>query len=98
VIHLAARVGGIGANGACPAEFFYNNLMMGAQVFHEAWKAGIGKFVTIGTVRAYPKHTPVPFKEENLVEQLPRGDQRVLRADQEDAAGAVPGLPIAVRL
>jgi GDP-L-fucose synthase len=66
VIHLAANVGGIGANRARPAEFFYDNLMMGAQLIHESWKAGIEKFVAIGTVCAYPKFTPVPFKEEDL--------------------------------
>ncbi len=66
VIHLAARVGGIGANRARPAEFFYDNLMMSVQLFHEAWKAGVGKFVAIGTVCAYPKYTPVPFREEDL--------------------------------
>jgi GDP-L-fucose synthase len=66
VIHLAAHVGGIGANRAHPAEFFYDNLMMGAPLVHEAWKAGVGKFVAIGTVCAYPKFTPVPFKEEDL--------------------------------
>jgi GDP-L-fucose synthase len=66
VIHLAARVGGIGANRAHPAEFFYDNLMMGAQLFHEAWVAGVEKFVAMGTVCAYPKFTPVPFREEDL--------------------------------
>jgi len=66
VIHLAARVGGIGANREHPAEFFYDNLMMGVQLLHESWRAGIGKFVAVGTVCAYPKHTPVPFKEEDL--------------------------------
>lgn len=66
VIHLAARVGGIGANMAKPAEFFYDNLMMGVQLLHEAWLAGVKKFVAVGTVCGYPKHTPVPFKEEDL--------------------------------
>lgn len=66
VIHLAARVGGIGANRAHPADFFYDNLMMSVQLLHEAWKVGIGKFVAVGTVCAYPKYTPVPFKEEDL--------------------------------
>jgi GDP-L-fucose synthase len=66
VIHLAARVGGIGANRAHPAEFFYENLMMGAQLLHESWQAGVSKFVGIGTVCAYPKFTPVPFHEEDL--------------------------------
>jgi GDP-L-fucose synthase len=66
VIHLAARVGGIGANRARPAEFFYDNLLMGIQLLHESWRAGVEKFVAIGTVCAYPKFTPVPFKEEDL--------------------------------
>ena len=66
VIHLAAVVGGIGANRERPGEFFYDNLMMGAQLLHEAWKASIPKFVGIGTVCAYPKFAPVPFKEDDL--------------------------------
>jgi GDP-L-fucose synthase len=66
VIHMAARVGGIGANRDHPAEFFYDNLMMGVQLLHESWQFGVKKFVTIGTVCAYPKHTPVPFKEDEL--------------------------------
>jgi len=66
VIHLAARVGGIGANREHPAEFFYDNLLMGVQLLHESWRAGVAKFVALGTVCAYPRHTPVPFKEEDL--------------------------------
>ena len=66
VIHLAAVVGGIGANRERPGEFFYDNLMMGAQLMEEARKAGVPKFVAIGTVCAYPKFTPVPFKEDDL--------------------------------
>src|SRR5574341_424544 len=66
IIHLAAVVGGIGANREHPAEFFYDNLMMGAQLMHEAWRVGVRKFVTIGTVCAYPKFTPVPFHEADL--------------------------------
>ncbi|MBI1295519.1 NAD-dependent epimerase/dehydratase family protein [bacterium] len=66
IIHLAAHVGGIGINREKPAEFFYDNLMMGTQLMHEAWQAGVGKFVAIGTVCSYPKHTPIPFKEEDL--------------------------------
>ena len=66
VIHLAAVVGGIGANRENPGRFFYDNLMMGAQLLHEAWKAGIPKFVGIGTVCAYPKFAPVPFMEDDL--------------------------------
>ena len=66
VIHLAANVGGIGANRERPAEFFYDNLMMGVELIHQAWQRGVGKFTAIGTVCAYPKFTPVPFKEEDL--------------------------------
>jgi GDP-L-fucose synthase len=66
IIHLAATVGGIGANRAHPAEYFYENLMMGTQLLHESWRTGVEKFVAIGTVCAYPKYTPIPFKEEDL--------------------------------
>ncbi len=66
VIHLAAVVGGIGANRAHPGRFFYDNLMMSVQLLHEGHRAGIEKFVGIGTVCAYPKHTPVPFRENDL--------------------------------
>ena len=66
VIHLAARVGGIGANLAHPGGFFYDNLMMGTQLLHEAWRTGVAKFVAIGTVCAYPKFAPIPFHEEDL--------------------------------
>jgi GDP-L-fucose synthase len=66
IIHLAAHVGGIGANLEHPAEFFYDNLMMGVQLIHQAWKHNVQKFVAIGTVCAYPKFTPVPFKEDDL--------------------------------
>lgn len=66
IIHLAAQVGGIGANREHPAEFFYNNLMMGVQLIHESWKRGVEKFVAIGTVCAYPKFTPVPFREADI--------------------------------
>jgi GDP-L-fucose synthase len=71
VIHLAALAGGIGANRARPADFFYINLMMGVQLMHEAWKRGVNKFVAIGTVCAYPKFTPLPFREENLWDGYP---------------------------
>jgi GDP-L-fucose synthase len=71
VIHLAANVGGIGANMARPAEFFYDNLMMGTQLLHQSWQAGIEKFVAIGTVCAYPKFAKVPFREEELWDGYP---------------------------
>lgn len=66
VIHLAAKVGGIGYNQKFPGEMFYDNLMMGVQLMDEARKAGVRKFVSTGTVCAYPKFTPVPFKEVDL--------------------------------
>ena len=66
VIHLAAVVGGIGANRAHPGEFFYKNLMMGVQLMHEGMLHGIEKFVAVGTICSYPKFTPVPFREEDL--------------------------------
>lgn len=71
VIHLAARVGGIGANRAHPAEFLYDNLLMGTQLLHESYRAAVSKFVAMGTVCAYPKFTPVPFREENLWNGFP---------------------------
>src|SRR5438034_4293081 len=66
VIHLAAVVGGIGANRERPGEFFYDNLMMGVQLMEIARQRDVEKFVSIGTVCAYPKFVPVPFKEEDL--------------------------------
>jgi GDP-L-fucose synthase len=66
VIHLAAEVGGIGANRAAPGRFFYANAMMGVAMIEQARVAGVDKFVQIGTVCAYPRITPVPFREEDL--------------------------------
>jgi GDP-L-fucose synthase len=66
VIHLAAKVGGIGFNQEKPAELFYDNLIMGTQLLHEAYLRNIEKFVALGTICAYPKFTPVPFKEEDI--------------------------------
>ena len=71
ILHLAAQVGGIGANREHPAEFFYNNLMMGVQLLHQAYLRKVKKFVALGTVCAYPKFTPIPFKEENLWDGYP---------------------------
>ncbi|NEQ68658.1 MAG: GDP-L-fucose synthase [Symploca sp. SIO2D2] len=71
VIHLAAHVGGIGLNREKPAELFYDNLMMGTQLIHTAYQAGIEKFVCVGTICAYPKFTPVPFKEDALWDGYP---------------------------
>ncbi len=66
VIHLAANTAGIGYNREHPAEMFYDNMTMGVHLMHEAWKSGVKKFVAIGTICAYPKFTPTPFKEEDL--------------------------------
>jgi GDP-L-fucose synthase len=66
VIHLAATVGGIGANRDNPGRFFYENLMMGAQLVEHARQFGVGKFVAIGTICSYPKWAPIPFREEDL--------------------------------
>jgi GDP-L-fucose synthase len=66
VLHLAARVGGIGANRANPGRFFYENLMMGALVMEHARRADVAKLVTVGTVCSYPRAVPIPFREESL--------------------------------
>jgi len=71
IIHLAAVVGGIGANRENPGRFFYDNAIMGIQLMHEAYLSKIEKFVALGTICCYPKHTPVPFKEENLWDGYP---------------------------
>lgn len=66
VIHLAARVGGIGANQANPGRFFYDNLMMGTQLIEVGRQRGLKKFVALGTICAYPKFAPIPFKEDDI--------------------------------
>ncbi len=66
VIHLASKVGGIGANRETPAEFFYGNLMMGTQLFHECWRRDVAKFISIGTVCSYPNDAAIPFREDDL--------------------------------
>src|SRR3954470_324447 len=71
VIHLAAVVGGIGANRENPGRYFYENLMMGAQLIEGARVNGVDKFVQVGTICAYPKFTPVPFSEEHLWDGFP---------------------------
>lgn len=71
VIHLAARVGGIGKNQRNPATFFYDNLLMGVQLLDQAYRFGVEKFVAIGTVCAYPKWCPVPFREASLWDGYP---------------------------
>lgn len=71
IIHLAARVGGIGANLKHPAEYFYENVMMGIPLMHQAYLYGVKKFVAVGTICAYPKFAPPPFREENLWDGYP---------------------------
>jgi GDP-L-fucose synthase len=71
IIHLAAVVGGIGANMKNPGKYFYDNAMMGIQLIEEARLAGVGKFVALGTICAYPKFAPIPFREEDLWDGYP---------------------------
>jgi GDP-L-fucose synthase len=71
VLHLAAEVGGIGANRENPGRFFYANAMMGVAMIEEARRAGVRRFVQVGTICAYPKFTPVPFREDDLWEGYP---------------------------
>jgi GDP-L-fucose synthase len=71
VIHLAAVVGGIGANRENPGQFFYDNLMMGAQLMEHSRRNGVEKFVGVGTICSYPKHTPVPFREDAIWDGYP---------------------------
>src|SRR5438477_1994611 len=71
IVHLAAVVGGIGANRERPGEFFYQNLVMGAELMEQSRLAGVQKFVAIGTICAYPKFTPVPFRENDLWDGYP---------------------------
>ena len=71
VIHLAARVGGIGANRANPGRFFYENLMMGALIIEHARRSAVERIVTVGTVCSYPRVAPLPFREESLWDGYP---------------------------
>ena len=71
VIHLAAKVGGIGFNRENPASLFYENAMMGVQLLHEGYAQGIDKFVALGTICAYPKFAPVPFREDEIWDGYP---------------------------
>ena len=86
VVHLAAVTGGIGANRSEPGRFFYDNAIMGIELLEACRTHGVDKVVVAGTVCAYPKFTNVPFREDGPLGRLSRGDQRPLRAGQEDAA------------
>ena len=78
VVHLAARVGGIGANRDNPGSFFYDNAIMGIELMEQARQTGVSKFVQVGTVCSYPKFAPIPFTEDDLWNGYPRGDQRAI--------------------
>jgi nucleoside-diphosphate-sugar epimerase len=97
VIHLAALVGGIGANAARPGEFFYTNLVMGAMLMEKARLTGVKKFVAVGTVLRLPEEHSSPLPRGRPMERIPGRDQRSLRPGEEDAPGTKPGLPGAVR-
>ena len=96
VIHLAARVGGIGANQARPADLYLDNLLMGTYVLEEARLQNTSKTVMVGTICSYPKFTPVPFHEDSLWEGYPEETQRAVRHRQAGPTGAGPGEPRAV--
>ena len=85
IIHLAAVVGGIGANMQNPGKFFYENLIMGVELVEQARKAGIRKFINIGTICAYPKFTPVPFKEDDIWNGYPEETKADAKADKKAA-------------
>ena len=96
VFHLAAEVGGIGANRANPGRYWYANLMMGANVLEQARLHGTEKLVVAGTICAYPKYAPVPFREDDLWDGT-RGDERTVRRRQEGGSRRCASLPGAVR-
>ena len=97
MIHLAARVGGIGANQRRPSDLYLDNLLMGTYVLEEARRRETPKTVMVGTICSYPKFTEVPFQEDVAVDRLPGGDQRAVRHRQAGPAGAAPGQPRPVR-
>ena len=98
VIHLAAVVGGIGANRANPGKFFYDNAIMGIQLIEQARCFGVEKFVCLGTICAYPKFTPVPFREEDLWNGYPEETNAPYGLAKKMLLVQSPGLPTAVRI
>jgi len=98
VIHLAAVVGGIGANRENPGRFFYDNAIMGIQLLEEARKRKISKFVSLGTICAYPKHTPVPFREEELWNGYPEETNAPYGLAKKNALSSRAGLQTAIWL
>ena len=97
VFHLAAEVGGIGANRANPGRYWYANLMMGAHVLEQARVHETPKLVIVGTVCAYPKFAPIPFSRGRSLERLSGGDERAVRRREEGDPRRCAGLPRAVR-
>ena len=95
-IHLAAVVGGIGANRANPGRFFYDNAVMGINAIEAGRIAGVEKFVCAGTICSYPKFTPVPFREENFWDGYPEETNAPYGSGEKNAARPVAGLPAAV--
>ncbi len=97
VVHLAARVGGIGANRDNPGAFFYDNLMMGVQLIEHAGGTAWRRFVTVGTICSYPKFTPVPFREEELWNGYPEETNAPYGLAKKMLLVQATGLPAAVR-
>ena len=92
VIHLAAVVGGIGANRDNPGKFFYENAIMGIQLIHEAYLNKIEKFVALGTICAYPKFTPLPFKEEDLWNGYPEETNAPYGLAKKNDVSSIPSV------
>ena len=97
VIHMAAKVGGIGANRRHPGYFFYTNMAMGLHLIEACRTAGIDKLLVLGTICAYPKFCPVPFREDDLWTGYPEETNAPLRHCQKGAHGPIAGLPPGVR-
>ena len=93
VFHLAAEVGGIGANLANPGRYWYANLMMGAHVLEQSRMSGVNKLVIVGTVCAYPKLTPVPFNERDLWNGYPEETNAPYGIAKKTRAGRRAGVP-----
>ena len=96
LIHLAARVGGIGANQSNPGRFFYDNLMMGTQLIEEGRQRGLKKFVAIGTICAYPKFAPIPFKEDDIWAGYPEETNAPYGLAKKNDACSIAGVPATV--
>ena len=97
VIHLAATVGGIGANRENPGKFLYENLMMGTLLLEQARQNEVEKFVAVGTICSYPKFTPIPFREEELWNGYPEETNAPYGLAKEDASRSGTSLPTAIR-